>query len=335
MNMENFDDGIFEDDEFDEISGEQLNNGGNGDNSPANPQQPSTPDEDDLTTEVLRLKGIADPEKIKFEDETGAIIERPWNSLSKAEQLNILASQEDDDTGLDESELELINSIRESGLSIKEYMESLVEPVAPQPKRYKVDELTDDELYALDLLEKVGSDNITDEEITQAIELAKQHEVIFKKTVEGLRNEYIRLQEDEEAQLANERAAEQEAQYEEFAASIQSEIRGLNSFAGLPLELADDDMEDLSTFILDLDDSGTSSFGKALNDPALFTRAAFWTLNEDKIVEELTKQMQDNYKRGYEAAKQDLQGKPRVVYNSPQKPQQSQFMDDIVDDEEW
>jgi hypothetical protein len=32
-----------------------------------------------------------------------------------------------------------------------------------------------------------------------------------------------------------------------------------------------------------------SAFGKAMNDPALFTRAAFWILNEDKIVEELTK----------------------------------------------
>ena len=55
------------------------------------------------------------------------------------------------------------------------------------------------------------------------------------------------------------------------------------------LELSDDDIEDLSAFILDLDESGMSAFGKAMNDPALFTRAAFWILNEDKIVEELTK----------------------------------------------
>jgi hypothetical protein len=32
-----------------------------------------------------------------------------------------------------------------------------------------------------------------------------------------------------------------------------------------------------------------SSFGKALQDPALFTRAAFWLLNVNKIIEELTK----------------------------------------------
>jgi hypothetical protein len=49
------------------------------------PPPQEEPVEDDLTTEVLRLKGIADPEKIKFEDETGAIVEKPWNSLSREE----------------------------------------------------------------------------------------------------------------------------------------------------------------------------------------------------------------------------------------------------------
>lgn len=335
MNMENFDETLFNEDEFDESSGGPQNREGNEDTPPAGQQEPSIQDEDDLTTEVLRLKGIADLEKIKFEDETGAIVERPWDALTKEEQLNILAGQEEDDDNLDDSEVELINAIRDSGMSVQEYMATLVEPVAPQPKRYKVDELSDDELYALDLLEKVGSDNITDEEITQAIELAKQHETIFKKTVEGLRNEYIRLQEDEEAELANAQAAAQEANYEKFAASIYGEIRGLNSFAGQPLELSDNDIEDLSTFVLDLDESGVSSFGKALDDPALFTRAAFWLLNEDKIVEELTKQMQDNYKRGYETAKQDLSGKPRLVFNPTQKPQKPEVFDDFVDDEEW
>jgi len=48
-------------------------------------------------------------------------------------------------------------------------------------------------------------------------------------------------------------------------------------------------MEELSEFILNLDDSGTSAFGRAMNDPALFTKAAFWLLNEDKITEELTR----------------------------------------------
>jgi benzoyl-CoA reductase/2-hydroxyglutaryl-CoA dehydratase subunit BcrC/BadD/HgdB len=54
-------------------------------------------------------------------------------------------------------------------------------------------------VYALDLLEKIGAENITDEELTEAVNKAKENEALFAKTVEGLRKEYIRLQQDEEA----------------------------------------------------------------------------------------------------------------------------------------
>lgn len=332
MNMENFDDVIFDDDEFGELASEQEKQEGTEDTLPATQQQPSSQEQEDLTTEVLKLKGISNPEKIKFEDETGAIIERAWDSLTREEQINILIDQEQEE--FDDSELQLINTIRESGMTPEEYLQSLV-PEVEQTKRYKVDDLSDEEVYALDLLHKVGQD-ISDEEINQAIELAKQNEGLFKKTVEGLRKEYIRLQEDEEAQIASEKAAREEAAYNKFADSIKGQIKDLNSFAGQPLQLSDDDIEDLSSFMLDIDDQGLSAFGRAMNDPALFTKAAFWILNEDKIVEELNKQIQDNYRRGYEQAKADLQGKPKpkLVFNKPTS--QKKTTDDVfIDDEDW
>lgn len=334
MNMENFDDVIFEDDEFGDIDlGQQKPEGNEGD-QPAGQQKPSAQPDEDLTTEVLRLKGITDPGKIKFEDETGAIVERAWDSLSREEQINILIDQEVEQQDFDDSELQLINTIRESGMTPDEYIQSLLPETEPT-KRYKVDDLSDDEVYALDLLHKVGSD-ISDEEINQALELAKQNEGLFKKTVEGLRKEYIRLQEDEEAQIANEKAAREEAAYNRFADSIKGQIKELDSFAGQPLQLSDDDIEDLSSFMLEIDDQGLSAFGRAMNDPALFTKAAFWILNEDKIVEELNKQIQDNYRRGYEQAKLDLQGKPKakLVFNKPAS--QKKTADDVfIDDEDW
>jgi hypothetical protein len=62
--------------------------------------------------------------------------------------------------------------------------------VESQPS-YRIDELTDDEVYALNLLDTIGQDNITDEEITQEIDRAKQNETLFKKTVDSIRNKYI------------------------------------------------------------------------------------------------------------------------------------------------
>lgn len=339
MIMENFDEVIFDDEEFLEDDLEPQNPGDNQEPNNEGSEPPVNEPEDDLTSEVLRLKGIADPNKIKFEDETGAIIERSWDSLTRAEQLNILASQEEQDLGLYDDELELLNAIRNSGMSVNDYLNAIQTPQEAPAQSYKINELSDEDVYALDLLEKVGADNITDEELEQAINNAKQNETLFKKTVEGLRKEYIRLQQDEEAQLANEQAAKQEAAYRQFATSITNEIRGLNSFAGQELELSDEDSEELAAFMLELDESGTSAFGRALQDPNLFTKAAFWLLNEEQIIEELSKQMQDNYKRGYEQAKADLQNnnnnKPKLVFNT--KPQAKPQYEDhfFVDDDEW
>ncbi len=329
MDMD-IDDVVFDEDEFENSSSQE----GDGDKQAVEEpkQEESSKQEEDLTTEVLRLKGITDPEKIKFADETGAIVERAWNSLSREEQINILADQQpEQQQSFDESELQLINSIRESGMTPEEYIKSL-QPEPEPIKRYNVDDYSDEEIYALDLIHKVGSD-ISDEEINQAVELAKQNETLFKKTVEGLRKEYIKLQEDEEAQIARER----EEIFNRFADSINGQIRQLDEFAGQPLQLSDDDIEDLSSFMLDVDEHGVSAFGKAMNDPALFTKAAFWILNEDKIVEELNKQIQDNYRRGYEQAKLDLQkteSKPKLVVTKPTS--QKKTTDDVfIDDEDW
>lgn len=323
--MENFDELIFDDDEF--LDDEEL--------VTPDTEEPVQEEkiEDDLTSEMLRLRGISNPDKIKFEDENGAVIERSWNTLTREEQLNILSGDEPEETKLSDDEIDLLNQIRSSGMNIEEYLSSLQQNIPVSTPKYKIDELSDDDLYVLDILEKVGGDNITDDELTEALAAAKTNEKLFQKTVEGLRNQYTQLEKDKEIREANERAAQQKAAYDSFASSIMNEIRGLNSFAGQDLELSNEDVEELSTFMLDLDNNGMSAFGKAMQDPALFTRAAFWLLNEDKIIEELTKQMQDTYTRGYENAKKDMQGKSKLVISQPTK--QNNHFNNFVDDDDW
>lgn len=326
MTMEDFDEVIFDDDEFlDEFDAPIQQQ----EEEIIEQEQP----EDDLTSEILRLKGISDPDKIKFEDESGAIVERSWNTLSKEEQINILAGNEpSDEDSLSNDEIELLNAIRGSGMNVNDYIRSL-QPVETSKPRYKIDELSDDDLYVLDILEKVGGENISDDELSEALEAAKNNPKLFQKTVEGLRSQYTQLEKDQEVREANERALQQQQAYDRFASSIMNEIRGLNSFAGQDLELSNEDVDELSAFMLDIDESGMSPFGKAMQDPSLFTRAAFWLLNEDKIIEELTKQMQETYTRGYENAKKDMQGKSKLVFNKPAtKPKTDDW---YADDDEW
>lgn len=326
----NNDDVIFDDDEF--LDDEDFSQ-----EEPVNNPSEESSEQYDLITEVLKLQGINDLDKIKFEDDNGAIIERPWSSLSRDEQLSILMNQEAEDTALEDNEIELINYMRSNGMTPQDLVNSIhanaLRSQSQESQRFDVEELSDEKLFALDLIDRVGYDNITDEEIEEAIENAKQNEALFKKTVEGIRNEYIQLQKDEESRMEFQRQEEQKAAFNNFASSIVNEIRGLNSFAGQELELTEEDAQQLYSYILDLDNTGVSAFGRALQDPTLFTRAAFWTLHENQITEELTKQIQESYKRGYEAAKKDL-GKSSNVVIKPKNKKTSTF-DEYVDDEEW
>jgi len=208
MIMADFDERLYEEDEFaegPEGSSTNSDNGGTHDDTQPSGGEPSNANqEDDFTTEVLKIRGISDPSKIKFEDQTGAVVERSWDELSREEQLNIIVGDQNaEENELSDDEAALLRAIRKSGGSVEDYLNSYAEENAPEPApaepTYKINELSDDEVYALDLLEKVGSDNITDEELQQAIDTAKQNEELYKKTVDGLRQEYIRLQQDREA----------------------------------------------------------------------------------------------------------------------------------------
>lgn len=341
MNMEsNFDDTMFEVDEFDETPTQEKQEPdpkpekeGNQETTP-----PSEGDqEDDLTTEVLKLRGINNPDKIKFEDESGAITERSWDSLTKEEQINILADQrehQETNNDLAEDEIDLINAIRNSGMSVQDYMQTITPQINQPQDTNQFDAMSDEDLYAFDILNKVGNDNITDEELDAALEAAKANETLFKKTVDGLRQQYNRLQEEQKQNIANQQQAAAQQRYQAFANVVNNQIDNFNSFAGQPIQLSNQDKDNLSEFMLALDEDGSSALGKALQDPRLLTKAAFWLLNEQELIAELQKQQQDAYTRGYNAGKGDILNKSKFVFK-PAKQTTSKKDESIWDSDDW
>ena len=317
--MSNFDDEMFNEDEYAD------------DTRDSTQQQEEENQEDtpkDLTTELLKIRGIEDSSKIKFEDETGATIERAWDDLSDNEKLNILAGEPslevDEDQQLDEDEIQLINAIRNSGMNVQQYMNNIAPVQAPQA--YNQENLSDDELYALNILQTVGSDNITDEELEQAIARAKEDEDLYKRTVAGLRQQYQQLQKDEQSRLEQEQYAKQQEQYNAFANVVDNNIQNFSNFAGQEIELDNDEKQQLRDYMLNIDEkTGLSSLGKDLQNPETLVRAAFWILNEDKIMNELAKQAQDAYKRGYNAGK--VTSKATFVKKPQSKPVEKNFDD--------
>ena len=343
MNMEsNFDDTMFEVDEFDETPTpsnlETDPKPEKTDNQETDSTPPSEGDqEDDLTTEVLKLRGISNPDKIKFEDESGAVTERSWDSLTKEEQINILADQrehQETNNELAEDEIDLINAIRNSGMSVQDYMQTITPQINQPQDTNQFDAMSDEDLYAFDILNKVGNDNITDEELDAALEAAKANETLFKKTVDGLRQQYNRLQEEQKQNIANQQQAAAQQRYQAFANVVNNQIDNFNSFAGQPIQLSNQDKDNLSEFMLALDEDGSSALGKALQDPRLLTKAAFWLLNEQELIAELQKQQQDAYTRGYNAGKGDILNKSKFVFK-PTKQTTSKKDESIWDSDDW
>ena len=341
MNMEsNFDDTMFEVDEFDETPTPEKQEPDPKPEKEGNQETPPPGEgdqEDDLTTEVLKLRGISNPDKIKFEDESGAITERSWDSLTKEEQINILADQREDqgtNNDLAEDEIELINAIRNSGMSVQDYIQTITPQINQPQDTNQFDAMSDEDLYAFDILNKVGNDNITDEELDAALEAAKANETLFKKTVEGLRQQYNRLQEEQKQNIANQQQAVAQQRYQAFANVVNNQIDNFNSFAGQPIQLSNQDKDNLSEFMLALDEDGSSALGKALQDPRLLTKAAFWLLNEQELIAELQKQQQDAYTRGYNAGKGDILNKSKFVFK-PTKQATSKKDESIWDSDDW
>ena len=274
------------------------------------PENDVPQDDFDLTKELLTRQGISDINKIKFEDESGAVVEKAWDTLSNEEKIMILSHQEDPDTSLDDAEIELINQIRESGMTPDQYIQSLQTKPEPAPVVYEVDSMSDDELFCLDLLDKVGADNISDEELQQALESAKANESVYNKQVASLRVYYKNLEEQHVQQAEIEKQQESEQQFNAFANNIVNSIRNFNSLQDTPVELSVDEMEDLANYILTRDDSGYSEFGKLLNDPMQFTKAAFWMLKGPELLNEMQNQIKEAYLRGYnESHKQPVNKK--------------------------
>lgn len=266
----------------------------NQDNQPSSEeyQEPSTAD-DDILMYYLRSKGIEDPSKIKFEDEKGEIEEKDWNSLDREEQLNILNSQETEND-FSESELGLINKLRQAQLSPEEYEQYLMRQgaehyasqIQENEKTYTIDDLTDEELFVMDLKSRI--EDLTDEEAQLALDRALADENLFNRQMKGIRADYKRLEDEIEQRKQEELNQQQQEQMKEFSNSIINSIQAFNSLGSLNIEMTEDDMEDVAQFILTSDGAGINHFSKALNDPDTLVKMAWFTLKGEEAFNSIT-----------------------------------------------
>ena len=301
----------------------------------------SNQEEDDFLSDFLKTKGIEDISKIKFDDGNGNIEEKDWNSLTKEEKFNILNTplenyQEDNQSDLSDEEIELLNNIRKSNLTPSQYIQQIAgEPQEPQ---YKIDDLSDDELFILDLESRVGE--LSDDVAAQALATAKQNEELFKKQVEGIRKEYKEREDFQLQQQENEIEQQQEEAYNEFQDSVINSISQFNTVGNLDLNFDDSDRDELAQFMLSRDEAGNNYLWQALQDPDTLVRAAWFILNgeeafnnvSDYFINQIKLVSQNQYKKGFEEGKSGKNPtRPEVVINKNNKTNQHRSYSSIND----
>ena len=234
----------------------------------------------ELINNLLAQRGITDASKIQIEDEDGNIQELDFNSLPIEEQLEILQQETPE---LDDSEIETINYLRENGIGIQELIEyhrnqAIQEYLQTQQTNYTVDDLSDEELYKLDIAARY--EDLSEEELEIELQKELNNPDLFKKKVDKLREVYKQEEIAEQTELAKQAELEEEQNYQMLVDSMVEVAQGTDEL--FDLELEDDDKEEVLQFLLNKDINGQSEFVKLLNDPnALFQLAWFATKGQE------------------------------------------------------
>ena len=304
--------------------------------------------DDSFIQDYLKSKGIDDYNKIKFEDDNNGIIERSWSDLSNEEKINILNTPVDNQTSyyretvdneLSDEEINFINQLRENNLTPEQFIQAVQQGVQNVEPQYKIDDLSDDEVFLLDLESRVGE--LSDEDAAQALNNAKQNEDFYKRQVEGIRKEY---KEREDFQNQQEQASLEEQQqqaFQEYQKKVITAIDGFDSIGNLDLNFEDSDKEELAEFMLSQDEKGVNYLYQALQDPETLTRAAWFILNgEDafnNITDYFTNQIklvsENQYKKGLEDGKKGIQSRPTLVVTKKNNNHRSYTSIDDLDDD--
>lgn len=299
--------------------------------------------DDDFINTLLRSRGIKNPSQILWENEDGQQEFRNWNELSNIEKLNIIdsAGRQAED-GLDEDEIQLINAVRQSQLTPLEYIQYIQRSSIDNYIRnnqnqvhYDIDDYTDDELFISDLLSKTK--DITEDEAVEALEKAKSNEVLFKKQINAIREEYKRIADEQYTESQAILQQQQQQQFYQFAQSIGNSIMNFKEFSGLELNMDEQDINYLYQFITGTDNAGNSWFGKALNNPDTVVQMAWFVLNGEKMIQDITnyyqKEITNVRKNSYEKGLKDAEkNKNQIVYRQKNKPNVKNTGKQVFDD---
>ena len=247
-------------------------------------QHVETPE--DYLTQLLKSRGV-DRERVRIENEEGEIEEWKFDDLDDETKFGILNQSND---MLSDDEITAVNFLRQNRMNLQDFVEYqrqqaikeyLEQNSTPQ---YTVDQVSDDDLFRFELQDQMP--DLTDEEIEDQLNRAKENETFFQKKVAALRKEYKELEDNQIKANEEQAAAEKEEQFNQLAQSLVSVAKDTEEMNGMLLD--DQDKEDVLSFLLDRDANGQSEFYKLFSDPKALFKMAWTMLKGDQAHEAYT-----------------------------------------------
>jgi hypothetical protein len=262
--------------------------------------------------ELYLSKFDIDGGMITFEDGT----QEHFNNLAPEKQQEILeelhskaATEIEDQYGLVDEEISLINYLRENNLSVEEMVTGLANDIASrlvaeqQVEGMDVSKFDDDTIYTAFL--RRSNPEATAEQIQSDLDTAKKMSN-FKSIVSNIRKTFEKEQEEFLENKKREERQNLEAEIEKQRKEVVDAVSSMNELDGLLIN--DGIKNDVLDMILNVDDDGDSLFmTHVFSDPVELFRAAFWYKNGADIIrtreDYWKKEKSAAYKRGVEDAK--------------------------------
>lgn len=302
--------------------------------------------DEDVLSSYLRSMGI-DPNNIQVDDENGNPSYSSFSSLSRTEQLDLLQSlsggsnESNNDYDLDDDEIDLINSIRRSKMSIEDFVTTIQNRAVQNyvnsgggQQYYDIDQLTDDDLFISDYKNRVP--DATEDEVVAALNAAKTNPQSYERMMDGLRDTYKKQEEAIYQQRLQESEDRTKRQQQEYEGLIVDTLNGMSNMklGDLDAQLSDEDKEDIASAILDSDATGTRYLVGLINDPETLSKMVWYALKGDEAINqmqryyknEINNRQQAAYQKGFEDAKNG-KGMSYVVKKPVPKPSRGQFKD--------
>jgi len=230
--------------------------------------------DENVLYQYLKKRGISDPKKIQYEDENGNTAEVDFNSLSTEEQLNII--EELSKPNITDEEIQTIDYLRRNKMNLAQVvdyfanqkLQEYINQNNTQEHTYSIDEYNDDELYVADL--KSRYPNLSDEDLNDELNAAKQDEDRFNKKVSQLR-EYYKNQENEQMEAQRQ---QEEAAREQYTNTLYNAVNQFNEIAldykddqSDTLEIEAEDKKRIMSYLLDTDTEGKTQFVRDIENP--------------------------------------------------------------------